>query len=484
MLYLSCGDARARLVGKAIKSPHLLFIFNLDFSRGFFSRNFFIMKNTLQSRFRRILSVNAICLTALTANAAVTYDFSPTEIRQRQEPIDYDFVVGAFDGLFITFPGEALVNESKVTEITIENIYDGTPVNDATIYATGGPVAEMTVYGSTLLCGYNGNPYYFRVTFPEGLFGDLEYYESAFTSGHANPQFSFETTGFGEPARVPELTMGEYKLICPSNGYNFYFEPVDNGISGEHQYSYTYEYEVDRFDNVGFYIEYSQLTDMVYKAGNLIGNDSETQTVDENGAFSYNIYTTQSGEQTPLMRIGDYDYIESVEFRLTFDGSGQILDITGVGRYNDPVVDDYVTFSIVLPGGVVSQQVKPSVNYDFFVTPDEGWEISTCLIGDTDVTSSVAADGRLTINIAEPAALSVVYKKQGESRTATLDASSLKVLSRYGMAEILGKSADTTVAVHTFDGRCVYLGTDSRIPLAPGAYLLTVSSLTFKLAVL
>lgn len=442
------------------------------------------MKNNLQSRFRQFLSVNAICFAALTANAAVTYDLSPTEIRQHQMPIDYDFVVGAFDGLSLTFPGEVLVNENKVPEIIIENISDGTPVDDATIHVAGGTVSEMNVYGSSQLCGFGGMPYYFRVNFPEGLFGDSEYYESAFTSGHANPQFSFETTGFGEPVRIPELMMGEYRLICPSDGYDFYFMPVENGIPGEHQYSYTYEYSVDRFENAGFYIEYSQPTDTDYKAGNLVGNDSGSLVVDESGAFSYNIYTSQSGEQTPLIRIGDYDYIENAEFRLTFDGYGQILDITGIGRYNDPVVDDYVTFSIALPGGVVSQQVKPSVDYDFFISPDEGWEVSTSLLGDIDVTSSIAADGRLTVNISEPAALSVVYKKQGESRSATPEASSLRVLSRRGLVEIIGKSTDSTVAVHTFDGRCVYLGTDSRIPLAPGAYLLTVDTLTFKLAVL
>lgn len=443
------------------------------------------MKNTLQSRFRQFLSVNAICLAALTANAVVTYDFSPTEIRQRQVPIDYHFVVGAFDGLYLTFPGEVLVNESKVSEITIENINDGTSVNDARIdVGAGGVVAEMNVYDSSLLCGFGGTPYYFRVIFPEGIFGDAEYYESTFTSGHANPQFSFETTGFGEPVRVPELMMGEYRLICPSDGYDFYFMPVENGIPGEHQYSYTYEYSVDRFENAGFYIEYSQPTDTDYKAGNLVGNDSGSLVVDENGTFSYNIYTSQSGEQTPLIRIGDYDYIENAEFRLTFDGYGQTLDVTGIGRYNDPVVDDYVNFSIALPGGVVSQQIKPSVDHEFFIIPDESWEVSTCLLGDTDVTSSIAADGRLTVNISEPAALSVVYKKQGESRSATPEASSLRVLSRRGLVEIIGKSTDSTVAVHTFDGRCVYLGTDSRIPLAPGAYLLTVDSLTFKLAVL
>lgn len=134
----------------------------------------------------------------------------------------------------------------------------------------------------------------------------------------------------------PQIYEGMYTLISPDGKYNAPFNPVYSGYPDEHAYSFDYELQLDKLENVGFYIEFNQPTHSGYDAGYLVANDSEQMNFNEDGSFSYYCYTSKGGEKRPLFKFGDFDYIENATFMLTYDGYGQTLNVYGTGKYNSP----------------------------------------------------------------------------------------------------------------------------------------------------
>lgn len=438
-----------------------------------------------------------ICTLSIAAEANVLYNFKPNYMDSNppQDSSANWYAYGSFNGISLEFDDVVFADETHLKDVVIYNISRGETIGtDRLGLYLDGKFAEITIalkeeYESDNdLCGGQGAPYLFSVSIPKGLFGNAEWAANNFNTGFANPELTAEYA-FGEPVitpQQPQIIEGRYTLISADKSISKVFEPLH---SDDHQSSYEYNLILDRLDNIGFVIEYNQMmgTDIYpgeVSAGYLVSNDSETLQISDGGNFSYNCYTSHSGDLQPQFRIGDFDYLENVSLTLTFDGYGQTLRISGIGKYNSPEnpTIDHVTFSIVLPGGTISQNLKKDTDFEFTLVPDEEWEIHSCTLNHEDITSSIDSNGRININIAEPSELSVVYL-QRDSGVRNCIPSFLKVYSRSGGIEIQGKPAETVVAVYDINGACVYIGQENNIPLHSGVYIVNINNVTYKLSI-
>ena len=444
-----------------------------------------------------MFAAGLISATSIAAKADVTYNFQPDYMDSNppQNSSANWYAYGSFNGISLEFADDVFADETHLKDVVIYNISRGETIGtDRLGLYLNGKFAEITVAlkeddeSDNDLCGGQGAPYIFSVSIPKGLFGNAEWAANNFNTGLANPELTAEYA-FGEPVitpQQPQIIEGSYTLISADKSISKVFEPL---YSDDHQSSYEYNLILERLDNIGFVIEYSQMmgTDMYpgeVSAGYLVSNDSETLQISDGGNFEYNCYTSHVGEQQPLFMIGDFDFLENVNLTLTFDGYGQTLRISGIGKYNSPErpITDDVIFSIVLPGGTISQNLKKDTDFEFTLVPDEEWEIHSCTLNHEDITSSIDSNGRINVNIAEPSELSVVYQLR-DSAVRNFIPSFLKVYSRYGGIEIQGKPAETVVAVYDINGACVYIGKENNIPLQGGVYIVNIDNLTYKLSI-
>ncbi len=452
--------------------------------------------NLLIEKLCRGLFVLFALLLSQNLCASVRYDFNPlTMYEDESRPNNEQYFVCAFDGMFLEFPEDVYVNDSKISDIKIfsnglevESWLSPFSLELVNNNSSTDLVLRIETYGY-VLCGAPGTPCYYSVVFPQGLFGNKEWRDSNYAGGRANPEIKYDTQGYGEPyPTIPDMQPGEYTLHIPSTGLSLYFEHKDYCPVGPDYIQYVATAE--RLDNKGFYIEYRQPMEYDVSGGYLFGkpdNDGfEYRNADGSFAFFDYLRTGDIGDR--LLFIGDYDYLENVE--ITIECSSVLtfsLRIVGVGKYNEPdtppVIDPAkVTLSIVLPGGCVTQRIPRDTDTEFHILPDNGWTINTCSVADEDVSSKISDDGLLLINISEDASLSAVFQKD-DSGIAAQPRNAIKVYTRHGGIEIVGKPFGEVVMIYRPDGTGVYSGNESAIDLPAGLYMAKISSATFKFMV-
>lgn len=422
--------------------------------------------------------------------ASVRYDFNPlTMYEDESRPNNEHYFVCAFDGMFLEFSEDVYVNEAKINDIRIfENeseVEDDLTLELVNNESSADLVLRVYSYGR-MLCGGPGTPSYYSVVFPQGLFGNKEWHDSNYTGGRANPEIKYDTQGYGEPyPMIPDMQPGEYTLHMPSTGLELHIEHKDYSPVGPDYIQYVAT--VERLDNKGFYIEYQQPMEYDVSGGYLFGNPDNDgfEYRNADGSFAFSDYLRTGDVGDPLLFIGDYDYLENVEITLECSSAPTFsLRIVGIGKYNEPdtppVVDPAkVTLSIALSGGCVAQRIQRDTDTEFLIVPDTGWTINTCSLADEDVSSKISEDGLLLINISEDATLSAVFKKD-DSGIGAPARSAIKVYTRNGGIEIVGKPLGEAVMIYRPDGTCVYSGNESAIGLSAGVYMAKIASATFK----
>lgn len=134
--------------------------------------------------------------------------------------------------------------------------------------------------------------------------------------------------------------------------------------------------------------------------------------------------------------------------------------------------------------GRLSTKVDFGSVYDFAITADEGWEVSTVTFNGNNVTSMLVNGVYTTPEIVRDSELNVVYRKVGGGVSdSSAPLSPITVLPANGQITIDGTDAADVVTVYTLDGRKVAETTEKIIPLTPGAiYIVTVAAQTFKVA--
>lgn len=134
--------------------------------------------------------------------------------------------------------------------------------------------------------------------------------------------------------------------------------------------------------------------------------------------------------------------------------------------------------------GRLSTKVDFGSVYDFAITAEDGWEVSTVTFNGNNVTSMLVNGVYTTPEIVRDSELNVVYRKVGGGVSdASASLSPITVLPAYGQITIDGADAADVVTVYTLDGRKVAETTEKIIPLTPGAiYIVTVAAQTFKVA--
>lgn len=437
--------------------------------------------------------IAVIALLPQTVHASVNYDFNPLRIYEDDtRPNNEQYFICAFDGVLLDFSDDAYVNDSKIKDIKI--IENGSVVDGLRIELTDNPAQRhLTLWIDAyprVLCGGPGNPYYYTVIFPEGLFGNKEWYDSKYAEGHSNPEITFDTQGYGEPYPMPDMMEGDYTLHIPSTGFNLRFERNFNCPDNPDYIQYIAT--VDKLDNKGFYVEYHQPMPGGYdvSGGYLVAGSSDVgfEYNNEDGSFGYFDYLMSGYRQEPLISFGDYDYIENAEITIESSAAATFsIRVVGVGKYNTPETPPndepkYVTLSISLPGGYVAQSIKANTDNEFFIRPEDSWNINTCQLGDEDITSAIGEAGLVILNITKDTTLSAVFEKD-KSGIDNPTAENMKIYTRAGGIEILNKPYDATVMVYDIDGMCVYSGKESNIDLPAGLFVVKINASTFKFAV-
>lgn len=287
------------------------------------------------------------------------------------------------------------------------------------------------------------------------------------------------------PRLYAYMMEGDYTLHIPPTGFSLCFEHNASCPTGPDFIQYVVN--VERLDNKGFYIEYHQPLDSGFWGGYLFGDPDNDgfEYKNDDGFFAFFDYMRVGDVGDPLFFIGDYDYLENVEMTIECSSAPTFsLRIVGVGKYNEPdtpSIDDSgkVTLSIALPGGCVAHRILRDTDNEFYILPEDGWRINTCQLGAEEIGSSIDENGLVLINISEDATLSAVFKRD-DSGIAAPSQNTIKIYTRDGGIDIVGKPLHKTVMIHRADGIFVYSGKESYIELPAGLYMAKIGSATFK----
>lgn len=118
------------------------------------------------------------------------------------------------------------------------------------------------------------------------------------------------------------------------------------------------------------------------------------------------------------------------------------------------------------------------------VTPEEGWTIDTVKFNGEDVTSQLDNNAYLTAPLSGENLLEVVMRDNGTSGVESpVEAQKIKVVPGQNEVSVYGAADGSVITVYSPAGETVYEGTETRIPLGSGVYILKVGNRSYKFAV-
>ncbi len=137
-----------------------------------------------------------------------------------------------------------------------------------------------------------------------------------------------------------------------------------------------------------------------------------------------------------------------------------------------------VTLAVKLPGGTL--HIPEPAGMELKLTPDEGYQLHSLTLGDTEVTADVAGGIYTVPGLAEPKVLTAVFA--ASTALNRVEAPAAKVAVYGNRVEISGTDAEA--AFYDASGRLIRR-TDSRsveLPARSGVVIMTLGGETFKFA--
>lgn len=152
------------------------------------------------------------------------------------------------------------------------------------------------------------------------------------------------------------------------------------------------------------------------------------------------------------------------------------MEITVVDLADEPAVP--VTLAVKLPGGTL--HIPEPAGMELKLTPDEGYQLHSLTLGDTEVTADVAGGIYTVPGLTEPKVLTAVFA--AATALNRVEAPAAKVAVYGNRVEISGTDAEA--AFYDATGRLIRR-TDSRsveLPARSGVVIMTLGGETFKFA--
>lgn len=431
----------------------------------------------------RILLFAAMVLAVQTLYAEISYDFQPTRIYDDEnQPNDEGDFIGAYTGSYLDFNEKVFVNQEKINQIRVFELeyYEITDELRIEFGNNSDDRLYFLVFSDRTLSGGYGAAVHYTIVFPEGLFGDEQWNASGYTSGRANPEIKYTSGGYRDIFIQPEIPDGEWKIVWPNSDLELWLYSSNKSYD-----DIAYYGELDQVDNNGFYIDFTQpnVDWTEVKAGCFTANEifSVELTEQSDGNFMWTADGgTRSGNQQPLITIGDYDYITDFFISVYWDGYYPHILIEGTGHYESTPIPEYVNLSISLPGGNIRESVPVNSAKEVFILPEPGWKVSNCWLNNEEISFKIDGDGKLTLNLVEDSNLNVVFEKDNSGVCSPVSYS-CRFLPRSWGIEIIGKGPNDIIEVYTLDGSVAYVGNDSAVSLCPGIYIVKINGHSYKI---
>lgn len=242
-----------------------------------------------------------------------------------------------------------------------------------------------------------------------------------------------------------------------------------------------YKLEIAKVENTGFYIDYHITNFEGYPEGGRMGQTMSSTLDVTDKSFIYTDALVNDNKDVPIV-LGDFDYLEDVTFRIIYNNAGNFLTIYGIGCYaNGELPDENIVVSVALPGGTIGYPVL-NKTLTLYFHADEGWEVSTVMIGDQNVTSLIDENGKLTMPVEESTSMSVTYIQLDTDFKRDIQTNNIKVYGLEGSIHIEAPDSSPAI-IYDANGRTIYSGCDKTIAVGAGVYIVNIGSNIYKLAI-